>query len=58
MLIVTHHDDEHIKGIIDLLERVVIGEYGNKNDFIKKVVFNSPRKILGTGMLFWNSIFF
>jgi beta-lactamase superfamily II metal-dependent hydrolase len=48
LLIVTHHDDDHIKGIIDLLERVVTGEYGNKNDFIKKVIFNSPRKILGT----------
>ena len=34
--------------IIDLLKLVVDGEYGNDNTFIKKVIFNSPRIILGT----------
>ena len=48
LLIVTHHDEDHIKGIIDLLKLVVDGEYGNDNTFIKKVIFNSPRIILGT----------
>lgn len=48
LLVVTHHDEDHIKGIIDLLKQVVDGEYGNENTLIKKVIFNSPRIILGT----------
>lgn len=48
LLIVTHHDDDHIKGIIDLLKLVIDGEYGNETALIKKVIFNSPRIILGT----------
>lgn len=45
LLIITHHDDDHIKGIIDFIKSVNDGNYGK--DFIKRVFFNSPRKILG-----------
>lgn len=47
LLIITHHDDDHIKGIIDLLKLINEGEYGDKTKFIKQVVFNSPRLYLG-----------
>ena len=46
LLIITHHDDDHINGVIRLLELANQGVYGE--GFIKKVIFNSPRKILGT----------
>ena len=46
LLIITHHDDDHIRGIIDLLELIVKGNYGEPKKFIKKVIFNSPRLIL------------
>lgn len=42
LLIITHHDDDHIKGIIDLL-----GLEKYHQNFIRKVLFNSPRKYLG-----------
>lgn len=42
-LIVTHHDDDHIAGIIKLFEAV--GEGMFPKDFIKKVYFNGPRII-------------
>lgn len=45
LLIITHHDDDHIEGIIDFIKLVSKGNYGK--DFIKRVFFNSPRKILG-----------
>lgn len=41
LLIITHHDDDHIKGIIDLLS-----EKKYQKDFIGRVIFNSPRKYL------------
>lgn len=47
LLIITHHDDDHIRGILDFLKLVVDGKYGNKSDFVKKVIFNSPRLFLG-----------
>lgn len=47
LLVITHHDDDHIKGIIDLLKLVKDGRYGDKSKFIKKVIFNSPRLVLG-----------
>ncbi|MEO4004306.1 MBL fold metallo-hydrolase [Flavobacterium sp. CAU 1735] len=47
LLIVTHHDDDHIKGIIDLLKCIINGDFGDKKNFIKRVIFNSPRIILG-----------
>jgi hypothetical protein len=45
LLIITHHDDDHIKGIIDLLKLVTEGQYGE--NFIRQAIFNSPRLISG-----------
>ncbi|WP_207425003.1 ComEC/Rec2 family competence protein [Pedobacter sp. SYSU D00535] len=45
LLIITHHDDDHIRGILELLNLIIDEDYGK--DFIKEVVFNSPRKIMG-----------
>ncbi len=45
LLIVTHHDDDHIRGIIELLNLVIKGSYGEDKNFIKQIVFNSPIKI-------------
>jgi len=45
VLIITHHDDDHIKGIIELLELVIRGKYGNKSSFIERIIFNSPKLI-------------
>jgi beta-lactamase superfamily II metal-dependent hydrolase len=42
LLVITHHDDDHIKGIIDLLNIEKFQE-----NFIEKIIFNSPRKYLG-----------
>lgn len=42
-LIVTHHDDDHIKGILDLFKEI---ETRNEEPSIGCVIFNSPRKIL------------
>lgn len=42
-LIVTHHDDDHIKGILDLFKEI---ETRNEDPIIENVIFNSPRKIL------------
>lgn len=47
LLIITHHDDDHIKGIIDLLNYVNENEYNKDLGFIKKVIFNSPRIVHG-----------
>lgn len=47
LLVITHHDDDHIKGIIDLLNHINENQYNNDLKFIKKVIFNSPRKVLG-----------
>ncbi len=46
LLVVTHHDDDHIKGIIDLLNHIKDSGYDKENKFIDQVIFNSPRKIL------------
>jgi hypothetical protein len=46
LLVITHHDDDHINGILVFLERVVKREFGDH--FIKEVIFNSPRAIHGT----------
>lgn len=42
VLIITHHDDDHISGIIDLLKSDIAKDC---EGFIKRVIFNSPRKI-------------
>lgn len=49
LLIITHHDDDHIKGIIELLELVGRGKYGDERQFIEKVIFNSPKLISENG---------
>lgn len=46
-LVITHHDSDHIKGIIDFLEELKTGRFGNSNEFIKRIFFNSPRLISG-----------
>jgi len=46
LLVITHHDDDHISGVIDLLNHVVENNYDDKGEFVKKVFFNSPRRIL------------
>lgn len=46
LVIITHHDDDHIKGIEDLLKH--IGTFPNPEQFIKQIFFNSPRVIKGT----------
>lgn len=46
LLVITHHDEDHIKGIIDLLNHINERDYNNESKFINKVVFNSPRKVL------------
>ena len=45
LLVITHHDDDHISGIIEILNQVESGLYGQNRDFIKQVIFNSPRSI-------------
>ena len=45
LLIITHHDDDHILGIIEILKQVKEGVFGEKLDFIKQVIFNSPSLI-------------
>jgi beta-lactamase superfamily II metal-dependent hydrolase len=47
LLIITHHDDDHIKGIIDLLTHLNENNYNKEKKFIAKVIFNSPRLVLG-----------
>jgi len=47
LLLITHHDEDHILGILKLLEEAKKERFGNPKIFIKKVFFNSPRKILG-----------
>lgn len=46
-LIITHHDSDHIKGILDLFEQLQQGRYGEPKEFIKRVYFNSPRLFKG-----------
>lgn len=43
LIIITHHDDDHIKGIIDLLNMIQSQHYDKKpNALVKKVLFNAP----------------
>lgn len=46
-LVITHHDADHIKGVLTFLEEVKKGRYGAPKDFIKHVFFNSPKLING-----------
>ncbi|SDB50248.1 Metal-dependent hydrolase, beta-lactamase superfamily II [Flavobacteriaceae bacterium MAR_2010_188] len=47
LLVITHHDEDHILGILKLLQEVKKGRFGNPKLFIRNVLFNSPKKILG-----------
>jgi len=49
LLIVTHHDDDHIAGVISLVQAAIRGDFGN--EFIKEILANTPRKIKGTILL-------
>jgi beta-lactamase superfamily II metal-dependent hydrolase len=46
LLVITHHDDDHIKGIIDLLNHINENHYNPDKKFLEKVIFNSPRLVL------------
>ncbi|MFW2477400.1 MAG: ComEC/Rec2 family competence protein [Sediminibacterium sp.] len=46
LLIITHHDDDHIKGIITLLQETLQQVYGA--GFIRRVMFNSPQTVKRT----------
>jgi len=43
LVIITHHDDDHIAGILELLQ--LIDEKEFKRGFIKRILFNSPRTV-------------
>lgn len=43
LVVITHHDDDHIAGIISLLKMVQSGQL--PNNFVRKVFFNSPQEI-------------
>lgn len=46
LVVVTHHDDDHISGIIALFKAIRQGEFGER--FIERILVNTPRKINGT----------
>lgn len=46
LLVITHHDDDHIKGVIYVLQQVEMGVFGENKDFVTQVYFNSPRLFL------------
>lgn len=48
-LVITHHDSDHIKGILDLFEQLKLRRYGIPKEFIKRVFFNSSRIIKKIG---------
>lgn len=47
IMVITHHDSDHILGIIDFLKELKEGRYGAPTNFVKRVYFNSPRRIKG-----------
>jgi beta-lactamase superfamily II metal-dependent hydrolase len=47
ILVITHHDSDHIKGIIEFLGELKKKRFGEPKDFVKQVYFNSPRIITG-----------
>ncbi|GAF03617.1 ComEC/Rec2 family competence protein [Saccharicrinis fermentans] len=50
ILVITHHDSDHIKGIIGFLVELKKKRFGVPKDFVKQVYFNSPRIIKGTSI--------
>lgn len=47
LLVITHHDDDHIRGIIELLKAIEEEKFGDKYKIVDRVIFNSPRLVLG-----------
>ena len=47
LVIITHHDADHIFGILQFLRELKKGKFGDPKSFVKKILFNSPRKVLG-----------
>lgn len=47
ILVITHHDSDHIKGIIEFFVELKNNRFGEPKEFVKKVFFNSPRIIKG-----------
>lgn len=47
ILVITHHDSDHIKGIIDFLHELQKNRFGEPKNFVKQVYFNSLRLIKG-----------
>jgi beta-lactamase superfamily II metal-dependent hydrolase len=45
LLLVTHHDNDHIHGCIEILKHIKQGTYNGRRDFVKLVGFNSARLI-------------
>lgn len=44
LLIVTHHDDDHIRGVLKFMSKVEAGEFGS-DGFVKRIIFNSPKTV-------------
>jgi beta-lactamase superfamily II metal-dependent hydrolase len=47
-LIITHHDSDHIAGILHIMDELESGRYGKPNLFIQKLLFNSPNLLKKT----------
>ncbi len=47
LIIITHHDEDHILGILNFLKELQKERYGDPKKFVRKILFNSPRKVLG-----------
>lgn len=47
ILVISHHDSDHIKGIIEFLIELKNKRFGEPKDFVRQVYFNSPRIIKG-----------
>ena len=45
LIIITHHDDDHINGVMKLLHSVIDGKYKERPNFIKRIIFNSTKSI-------------
>lgn len=45
IMVITHHDSDHIKGIIDFLKELKNKRYGEPSEFVRQVYFNSLRLI-------------
>lgn len=46
LLVITHHDDDHIRGVLTILQQIEQSVFGENKDFVSEVYFNSPRLVL------------